>query len=234
MDHPINTTNLKKNKPENEPIKVELIEQKKEKPKIWNSLERTKIFVGLLTPLMILAITLIINYNINERNKRDEHNKRIFAKRQDIYDKVGPLLNDIYSYFLYVGQWKQLSPDDIINHKRELDKIIYTNIPYFDTASVFVKSYNEFMVQTFATGQGWGKNASLRTEMNLHKIAIDTSKFKWQEKWDDNFTEEDNRENIKNSYFAFLRKVSTELDLEVKGQDIDKTIEIKPIDSLKK
>lgn len=219
---------------DSKPIKVELVEQKKEKPKIWNSLERTKIFVGLLTPLMILAITLIINSNINDRNKRDEHNRRIFAKRQDIYDKVGPLLNDIYSYFLYVGKWKQLSPDDIISHKRELDKTIYTNIPYFDTASVFIKYYNGFMDETFATGQGWGKDAALRTEMDLHKVAIDTTKFNWQKRWNDSFTEEDNRENIKKTYFALLRQVSSELDLEVKGQDIDKTIEVRPIDTLKR
>lgn len=218
----------------NEPIKVQLIEQVKEPPKVWNSLERTKIFVGLLTPIAILAITLMINSSINENNQKAEHDKRIYQQRQVIYDKIGPLLNDIYSYYMFVGQWKQLSPQDIINHKRELDKTIYTNIPYFDTASVFLKRYNAFIDETFETGQGWGKDAALRTDMELHRSAIDTSIVKWKEKWNDYFINNGNRESIKRTYFALLRQVSTELDLKIKGADIDKTIELEKIDTTKK
>jgi hypothetical protein len=216
-----------------EPLKVELVEKAKEKPKVWNSLERTKIFVGLLTPIAILMITLSINKSINENNLKVEHDKRIYQQRQEIYSKIGPLLNDIYSYNMYVGLWKQLSPQDIINHKRELDKIIYTNIPYFDTASVFLNCYNDFMKETFKTGRGWGKDAALRTDMILHKRAIDKTFVKWIDKWNENFTNEDNRENVKRTYFALLRQVSTELDLKIKGTDIDKTIDLKTIDTIK-
>lgn len=212
----------------NEPSKVDIKSQVEKKPEVWNSLERAKIFVGLLTPIVIVIITLSINYNINESNKNEEHNKRIFQERQNIYTKIGPLLNDIYCYIMFVGHWKQLSPFDIIERKRELDKTIYISTPYFDSASVFLKYYNNFIDAAFKAGQGWGKDAMLRSNSKLHETAIDTAVLKWNQKWDSFFTGEDNREQVRDSYFALLRQVSTELDLEVKGEHIDKTIEIKP------
>lgn len=209
-----------------------MVEKNTKTKSVWNSLEITKIFVGLLTPIAIFLFTWQTNKNINESNKIEDNNKRVFQQRQDIYNKIGPLLNDIYSYYMYVGQWKQLSPIDIIKNKRELDKIIYTNIPYFDTASSFLESYNSFMNAAFSTYQGWGKDALLRTNSRLHYAAIDTSLIRWQSEWNSMFTEQDNRTEIKAFYFALLRHVSAELNLEVKGHNIESVIKLKTIDTL--
>ncbi len=202
-------------------------------PSVWNSLERSKIIVGLLTPIAIFLFTWQTNKNINESNKIEDNNKRVFQQRQDIYNKIGPLLNDIYSYYMYVGQWKQLSPIEIIEHKREIDKIIFTNIPYFDTASKFIKSYTTFMEAAFRTNQGWGKDAFLRTNWELHRSAFDTNLIKWNNTWNSGFTGEDNRIELKAQYFSLLRQVSSELNLEIKGDNIETIIELKKIDTTK-
>jgi hypothetical protein len=53
-------------------------------------------------------------------------NQKVIEKRIDVYDKLAPMLNDLYCYFYYVGNWKELTPIRIIETKRKLDKTFYT------------------------------------------------------------------------------------------------------------
>ena len=38
-------------------------------------------------------------------------------KRLALYDQIGRKLNEVFTYYMYIGKWKQLSPEDIVNDK---------------------------------------------------------------------------------------------------------------------
>ena len=59
----------------------------------WNSLEITKIFVNVITPVSVV----VVGWLINSRLKRLDHiqwsNQKLIEKRLALYDEVSPLLN---------------------------------------------------------------------------------------------------------------------------------------------
>ncbi len=179
----------------------------------WNSLEVTKILVSILTPVAIVWFSVEASKQSSilesERNRlnllasqMEIHRKYVADQRSDLWRHVSGPLNDIYAYFLYVGHWKELSERDIISAKRKLDKIIYSNRPFF--SDEFFNSYIYFTKQTFEPYGGWGKDARLRTK-NLRDsdAGVDDARF----------TGEDNGNAIHSAYFELLKVVGSELNL---------------------
>ena len=55
---------------------------------------------------------------------------------------MAPEVDQIYSYFLYLGDWKGISPEQIIEKKRQLDDLVYSNRIFF--SDQFFDSYTAF------------------------------------------------------------------------------------------
>jgi len=72
-------------------------------------------------------------------------------------------MNNIFTYYMFIGKWKELSPEDIINDKRDVDETIHTYEPFFSKS--FVTVYDQLEDQLFKPFRGWGKDAALRTEV---------------------------------------------------------------------
>ena len=104
---------------------------------------------------------------------------------------------------------------------------MYTNRPYFDSASSLLNTYNLFMDNAFQSYSGMGEDAKIRSEMILHKDYIN-DKIKWKKDWNSNFTNEDKRTEIHKLYYDFLRQVSWELNLIVDKTAIPKMPDLKP------
>jgi hypothetical protein len=186
---------------------------KKQSP--WNSLEIAKIAASLLTPLTIALATLYFNHLKDVDAHRQEQVKdmdvqhqeqlrRTVAKRMEIWDYVAPLMNEEYSYFLFVGKWKEITPKQAIAVKRDLDAKMYSNQILF--TKEFFSAYQEFMNESFKTGRGWKQDAGLRTE-KIRPGDTDAPA--------DAFTGEDNSGCIHDAYWNFQAKASHELDLPV-------------------
>ena len=119
-------------------------------------------------------------------------------------------MNDLYCYFLYVGQWKDISPEQVIITKRRLDKLVYSNSPFF--SSDFLKQYENFMGAMFKTGTGWALDAKLKSPPIRDKDRGKEPMFaKDANGYIDNTTE------IFNSYFSLLGFAAKEMDVEVKA-----------------
>ena len=78
-----------------------------------------------------------------ERGLSQERQAQVIRQRAALWEKMAGPLNDIYSYYLFVGQWKDLSERDIVGTKRLLDKLVYANRPFF--SDEFVSSYQSHM-----------------------------------------------------------------------------------------
>lgn len=186
-----------------DPILVKLAES----PKDWA--DYLTLFANLLGPI----ITAIFGVWILRITKKIEHsqwrNQKLIEKRIAVWDDVAPRINDIFCYCMRVGNWKNPSPKDVIGWKREVDKKVHTYRPYF--SPVFFTRFMEFMEACFATYQGHGVDAKLKTPLSEHKSAHDT----WQSEWDDYFYESPStNKEISTKYLAFQRQLSAELNVE--------------------
>jgi hypothetical protein len=187
---------------------------------IWNSLEIAKLLVAGLTPVLIAIVGLYLN----RRLKRFEHmqwrNQKLIEKRLAIYDDLAPLLNDLLCYFTYVGNWKEIKPNEIVQLKRTIDKKFYVAAPLFST--VFFSETMTFINLCFKPYQGWGHNAKLMTAFERRKEAFGNS---WDVSWEDLFTSDNQTTDpskIKESYLKIMNVFSEDIGLN-QANKLDKT-----------
>jgi hypothetical protein len=151
------------------------------------------------TPIIVLILGIWAKNIAIDYERRAALNGRIIEKRVEIYEKIGEDLNDIFVFLLQVGDWKQFSPDQIIDKKRRLDKLMYINRPYWSD-DVFL-SYNEFMDSAFETYTEVGEDAKIKT------VTIKFEKLpNWNEKWKKQFSKSPTKNSILATNYTTLMK----------------------------
>jgi hypothetical protein len=144
---------------------------------IWNSLEIAKLVISILTPIIIAFIAFRFNKIIKRLDKQQWTNQKIVEKRIEIYDKIVPKLNDMLCFYCYIGNWKDISPMDVIRLKRKLDKEINIYAPLFSNS--LIEKYYEFIHLCFKSFSGWGQDAKIKS---LYENRQEHNK-KWEENW---------------------------------------------------
>lgn len=181
---------------------------------VWTSLEITKIVIGILTPLVLLLLGIWVNRIAKRVEAAQWANQKLIEKRISIYDELAPLINDLYCYYMCVGNYKELTPIQIIDIKRKLDKKVYIYAPLFSRE--FIHTYNEFIHLCFQTYAGAGHDARLRTLIE-HPMGGDRKKVSpvpWQEEWNRYFSGREAchpLEEIRSSYKRLMSGFSKEL-----------------------
>ena len=177
----------------------------------WTSLEITKLLVDVIKTLATLSVTVAIFWfgqqytqTATAESARSQKLAALTKQRVVIWADVAGHLNDIYCYFTFVGQWKELRPRDMIARKRSLEKTMYSYRPFF--SDVFFSKYRAFVDAAFKQYRGWGKDAQLRT---APVRPLDASAGR------DYFTGEDNSGDIHTAYFELLREAGKELDVDI-------------------
>lgn len=174
----------------------------------WNSLELVKVIVSIATPVIAGIIAWKLAKVGKELEKKQWSSRMIIEKRLAFYDKVVPELNDLYCYYHRVGNWKTLTPKDIINKKRFLDKEfnVYAHIFKKD----ILKKYQPFIHNCFETYTGSGNDAKLK--MNLTK-RVDLPE--WKSEWNELFVEDKmvSEEKFDNSYNDLMNIIKAELEI---------------------
>jgi hypothetical protein len=153
------------------PTEIQLSEQ------IWNNLKIAIIIIAALAPIII--VFLIIRYKriIKNLKKDQQKNQKIFEKRIEIYERIGPKLNDLLCFYSYTGNWKELTPFDILRLKKELDKEINIHAPLF--SKDLGKKYLDFMHVCFVSYSGWEHKEKIKS---LYEIRRDNMAV-WIDEW---------------------------------------------------
>lgn len=180
---------------------------------VWTSLEVAKLVVQLLTP----AAVALLGFYFTRVVKRLEHfqwrNQRLIEKRIAVYDALAPDLNDLLCYFTFVGCWKDLTPPDVVARKRSVDKKVYLAAPMFSPE--FFGTCSKFIGLCYATYQGWGEDARLRTPTERRRDAAGAS---WQPAWNHCFSDDpSDPKEIRASYQEVMRIFSEEIGIAVGG-----------------
>jgi hypothetical protein len=175
-------------------------------------LDIAKACLGGLITVMVWWFGLRYQQQTADQNNDSEHRRTVVAERVSKYDQIAPLMNDVYSYFEYVGKWKDFTPVDMIKHKRELDSLVYSYSILFDKS--FLDAYIHFTDVTYATNTGWGKDAALKT-IACRPMDADSPGV--------SFTNEDSRAAVYEAYWAFQQQAANELDTNLKPEEAGKS-----------
>jgi hypothetical protein len=180
----------------------------------WNSIEVTKLLVEALTPIGLVFLGIWVNRIAKRVEAAQWANQKLIEKRIAVYDKLAPLVNDLYCYFMCVGNWKDLTPKQMVEAKRALDKKVYIYESLF--SHEFKDLYNKFIHLCFMTYTGQGHDAKLRTLLDHPKGGDRTksSSTAWQAEWNTFFSAKEDSsspEDVDTAYKTLMSRFSEEL-----------------------
>jgi hypothetical protein len=147
----------------------------------------------------------------DDQARVDAQIKAVVDQRLKLWEKVSPGMNEIYCYFVEVGNWKNLDGEKILARKRELDALMYSNKIMWDPA--FFKTYETFMSATFTPFRDQGLNAALRTtrrgrpEGPIKGVDFDEQGMNAGEVFD--------------AYWAFQKTAANELNVDIHALHLD-------------
>lgn len=184
----------------------------------WNSITIINMVISILTPVTVVTIGYILDRNLKRMENKQFINQKIIDKRISFYDTVVPLLNDILCYHLYIGNWKELSIDKIIEYIRKLDKEFNIYSPLF--SGNIMQKYEQFMELCYSTMNGWGNDATIKSSYtNRQRYAIwgknDENKF--DKNYISKIIKDGNEKRIleekKESYKELINSLCAEMDI---------------------
>jgi hypothetical protein len=126
-----------------------------------NALEIARLAVSVLTPLSVTALGWLISRRLKRLELVQWTNQKLIEKRLAIYDIVAPQLNALLCFYTWVGYWKDISPDDVIRIKRDLDRTLHVYRHLFDDE--VYRAYHALMLALFDTHSGAGRDARIRS-----------------------------------------------------------------------
>ena len=130
-------------------------------------LEYAKLIVSAITPIMTGVIACLLLYFGLRLDRHKQVSGELVKKRIDFYEKTTPHINDLYCFCRGVGHWADLSPEQLINSKRVLDRQFHLNRVLMTEWTFDL--YNEFVAQYFSMFVGAGKPARLKVDLEFVK-----------------------------------------------------------------
>lgn len=116
--------------------------------------------VQVMTPLAVVGLGLLIT-RASRRVESIEHvNRAIIMRRADIFELVAVKLNRLLCFATFVGTWKEITPIEALNLKRDIDETLYANRLIFSD-NLFA-SYRHLMTCLFAMYATVGHDALLK------------------------------------------------------------------------
>jgi hypothetical protein len=163
---------------------------------------------GIATPIVVVMAGVVINNRVRALEDKRWHNQELIRTRLGYYDSLASQLNDLLCYFTFIGSWKKMSPLDVIDKKRSLDKQFYVAAPLFSHAAR--DAYVAFMNRCFGDYGEWGHDALLLTAYQNRRQYFPGT---WHESWESMFAYSAGREvspaEIKAVWSAYNQVLAT-------------------------
>jgi hypothetical protein len=177
----------------------------------WNSLEVAKLAVAALTPVAVAVIGWIVARSVRRLEDAQWENRKLIELRLALHDQIAGPLNDVMCFFRLRGDYQNLTPPDVIERKRKIDKAFHVNRALMDDE--FIVCYRAFINHCFAEFY-WepGRPAALRASVARQRAA---RRHDWDTEWDEYFVEEDDEvtdpERIESSYNNLMECFSEQI-----------------------
>jgi hypothetical protein len=126
----------------------------------WNSVQVANITVAALIPLTVAFLGLLVARAGRRLETVQWANQVVVTRRLQVFDQVSKGLNQLLCFGTFVGRWKELTPERVIDVKRSLDEIMYANRLLF--SDQLFDAYRDFMNVMFAMYAAKGGDALIR------------------------------------------------------------------------
>jgi len=133
---------------------------------LWGPLEYLLKLSPLIIPLFVVGFGFWINKRIASFTAKKQVDHTVMEKRTSIYENIQSELNELYCYLMRIGDWKEFTPEQILQKKRTVDKAMYAGKPFWSVG--LFSSYTQFMDTCFLTHRGHGKDAGIRANINRY------------------------------------------------------------------
>jgi hypothetical protein len=141
-------------------------------------LEYARLAVSALTPLMTLVVGILVVHLGTKLDATKQLHAELLRKRLSLFEDVAPKLNDVHCFFLAIGHWAELNPEEVIRRKRAIDRAIQVNRYLF--RSDFWDAYQRFEQAHFEMFAAVGQPARLRMDMDYIRERVgDHFKKEW-------------------------------------------------------
>ena len=158
-------------------------------------------FLSILTPLILVYLTFTVQSVLKEREAQFERQAQILNEKQNSYATLGVDLNIIYVYLADVGDFREYTPLEVIQRKREADRLFFIFRPYWSEETE--ERYTKFMDDAFETYSGSGKRARIRASADQKVAAYRVDGKLWNQEWDQYFTGK-RADSYRNSYYELV------------------------------
>jgi hypothetical protein len=177
----------------------------------WTSLEVAKLLVGVLTPLVVVALGIMVRNAARRIEDAQWASRKLVERRIELYDQMAGPLNDLFVFFLRVGQFREINPSVAIRRKRALDKAFYTN--RFLMSEAFSERYHSFIDACFVEGQYMGRDAKLRASWQTQKAEWG-DETRWNDEWNGLFVTQAKdvvaQTEVESTYDALMERFAAE------------------------
>src|SRR5262245_57166953 len=156
-------------------------------PATWNSLEVVKLIIAGLTPLAVAILGWWISRQLKRLEQLQWANQKAVEKRLAVYSELAPVLNDLYCYFDFIGDWKMKEPVAALSVKRAADRLFYVNAALFSPS--FRRAYVEFIDLCFIPGplHEYDTTAKLKTALTIRREMFSKRGQAWDPEWNEYF-----------------------------------------------
>ena len=148
---------------------------------------------------LVPVTVAILGVYLGRRQSRSEELTRV---RLEFYKKLAPQLNKIMCYMLFIGTWRDDSPEEIVQLKRDIDTTFHSAVPLFSPATAV--AYKRMMDATFTTYGAWGSDAQIKTSAYRRRQAWRRGQ-RWGRSWNSYFTVDDDQA-ITTAWFSAYRE----------------------------
>lgn len=171
----------------------------------------------LAVPVVVAVMAGRFNDQLKKWEANQWRNQELIKARLEYYRILVPKMNDLMCYFTFIGSWKDLTPPQVVDLKRTLDREFYCAAPLFSDG--VLTAYNEFMATCFETFGSWGRNARLRTGFGRRREAAGAD---WNPEWEDMFSaagadgiSEQSLVRIRELYNTLISAFASDIELNV-------------------
>jgi len=180
--------------------------------------EMLKLLIQFLTPVTVLGLGWYLNQRLKKIDFNHWSNQKVIEKRLEIYDEIAPKLNMLLCFYTWIGDWKEISPDDVMRAKRELDKALNIYRHLFDD-NVY-SSYQSYAHLLFEHYVGAGMDAKfLTTIIGPGGDRSGHCSYDWNKEWNDSFSIKDVPQinDVRESYYDLMNNLKASIGLSKNG-----------------
>lgn len=132
-------------------------------------------------------LLFVLGFIVTRAARRIENaqwaSRKIIERRLELHKEMAPILNDVYCFFTTRGHFREITPPDALEKKRQLDKLFHTNRNLFGPE--FQEAYYDFMRSCFIEYSRLPEDAHLNAQSAWMR---EQRSYKgWDPEWDDRF-----------------------------------------------